>query len=422
MLGYLVLLGTLQVSVPRDTNIVILPVSLPEAIRRALAASPQVEAARGEVHRARGVRGENRWPLVGDPLLGLDRTRRVNGSGTTYDRGWAIGQEFDIAGQWLFRRGGGNALTRAAEAGVSDAERRVALETRRRFITLVVAQRRAALADSTAAFADRLAVFAKRQFDAGEMNRLEANAASLERGRAQSEASRRRSEHFAAAQALAVWLGYRGDTLPDPVTPGPTPAISPSPAADLVSIARERRPDYRVAEQAFRSAELFRRAARLTWIPTLAVSVSGGEEAGSDRLRGVGIGLRIPLLARGQATRGAATADYTNAHAALVQAERDLVSEVRSALNSYMLARDAEQRFQAEVLTAAEQNVALTERALAEGEMSLTEVLLLRRTALDAQLEYLEVFANSYNAWFDLAAALGVEPEAVPAILGTTEN
>ena len=421
MLGYLVLLGTLQVSVPGDTNIVV-PVSLPEAIRRALATSPQVEAARGEVHRARGIRGESRWPLVGDPLLGLDRTRRVNGSGTSYDRGWSVEQDLDIAGQWLFRRGGGNALTRAAEAGVTDAERRVARETRRRFIALVVAQRRASLADSAAAFAGRLATFAQRQFDAGEMNRLEANAASLERGRAQSEASRRRSERFAAMQSLAVWLGYRGDTLPDPVAPGPTPAIPPSPTADLVSIARERRPDYRVAEQVFRSAELFRRAARLTWIPTLAVSVSGGEEGGSDRLRGVGIGLRVPLLARGQATRGAATADYASSHAALVQAERDLVSEVRSALTSYLLAQEAEQRFQVDVLTAAEENVILTERALAEGELSLTEVLLLRRTALDAQLEYLEVFANRYNAWFDLAAALGVEPEAVPAILGTTEN
>ena len=422
MLGYLVLLGTLQVSVPSDTNIVIVPVSLPEAIRRALAASPQVEAARGEVHRARGIRGENRWPLVGDPLLGLDRTRRVNGSGTTYDRGWAVEQDVDIAGQWLLRRASGNALTRAAEAGVTDAERRVALETGRRFIALVVAQRRASLADSAAAFADRLAAFARRQFDAGEMNRLEANAASLERGRTQSESFRRKSERFTAAQALGAWLGYRGDTLPDPVSPGPTPAISPSPAADLVGIARDRRPDYLVAEQAFRSAELSRTAAHLTWIPTLAVSVTGGEEAGSDRLRGVGIGLRIPLVARGQATRGAATADYASAHAALIQTERDLVSEVRSALVAYLLAHEAERRFRADVLRAAEENVSLTERALAEGEMSLPEVLLLRRTALDAQLEYLEVFANSYNAWFDLAAALGVEPEAVPAILGTPEN
>ena len=422
MLGYLVLLGTLQVSAPRDTNIVIVPVSLPEAIRRALAASPQVEAARGEVHRARGIRGENRWPLLGDPRLGLDRTRRVNGSRTTYDRGWAVEQDVDIAGQWLFRRGGGNALTRAAEAGVSDAERRVALETRRRFIALVVAQRRASLADSAAAFADRLAVFARRQFDAGEMNRLEANTASLERGRARSESSRRQSDRLLAAHALAVWLGFRGDTLPDPGTPGPTPAISPSPAADPVNVARERRPDFRAAEQAFRSAELFRRAAQLTWIPTLSISITGGEEGASDRLRGVGLGLRVPLFARGQAMRGAAAADYASAHAGLVQTERDLVSEVRSALAAYLLAHEAERRFQADVLTAAEENVVLTERALAEGEMSLTEVLLLRRTALDAQLEYLEVFANSYNAWFDLAAALGVEPEAVPAILGTTEN
>ena len=90
--------------------------------------------------------------------------------------------------------------------------------------------------------------------------------------------------------------------------------------------------------------------------------------------------------------------------------------------SAYTRARAAEQRFARDVLGAATENVALTEQALREGEVSLTDVILLRRTALDAQLEYLDVLTTSYLAWFDFAATLGAEPDDLASLLSGTEH
>jgi hypothetical protein len=54
---------------------------------------------------------------------------------------------------------------------------------------------------------------------------------------------------------------------------------------------------------------------------------------------------------------------------------------------------------------------------LAEGEVSVTDVLVLRGTAVAAQLEYLDVLRDAASAWFELSAALAIEPSALSAIL-----
>ena len=69
------------------------------------------------------------------------------------------------------------------------------------------------------------------------------------------------------------------------------------------------------------------------------------------------------------------------------------------------------------MLSAATQNVRLTEQALMEGEVNLTDVIVLRRTAVDAQLEYLAVLADAYAAWFEVSTALDVDPLELTTLL-----
>ena len=47
----------------------------------------------------------------------------------------------------------------------------------------------------------------------------------------------------------------------------------------------------------------------------------------------------------------------------------------------------------------------------------MTDVLVLRGTAVAAQLEYLDVLRDAAAAWFELSAALAAEPSALSAIL-----
>jgi outer membrane protein TolC len=184
-----------------------------------------------------------------------------------------------------------------------------------------------------------------------------------------------------------------------------------------VALARARRPDLRAGEFSQLGAQRAVAAAKLARVPNVVASTFGGREAGTDRLQGVQVGVAIPLFRREQANIGLAEAERAAATANLTAAERSIVADVLAAGARFRRAAASERRFATEVLRAATENVTLTERALAEGEVSVTDVLVLRGTAVAAQLEYLDVLRDAASAWFELSAALAIEPSALSAIL-----
>ncbi len=418
MFGALALLGALQGSAIRDSIVI----SLEESARRAVSVSPLVGAALGEVRRSEGLRAESGWPFAGNPTVSYNRSLRRSAGSTSHDYEWAVSQEVEIAGQSFLRLSAASAFTRASLARVEDSRRRAALEARAAYVVLTVAEKRAVLADSAAAFAERLAGFARRQFEAGEMNRLELNAAVLEGARARSTADRTAAEHEAAIADLRRVLGIAGDSGLRTLGLPPVPSLAWSSDSALLALARERRPDLLASRESYGGAKSVATLAGRSLIPNLALSINSGKEAGTDRLIGFGVGLRLPLLYRQQAAKGAAAADLAGTHAELVALERAVMAQLRTATAAFTRARAAEQRFARDVLGAATENVALTEQALREGEVSLPDVILLRRTAVDAQLEYLDVLTTSYLAWFDFAATLGAEPDDLASLLSGTEH
>jgi cobalt-zinc-cadmium efflux system outer membrane protein len=409
------MLSAALAAAPQDT----VRLTLEEAVTRALVVSPAVSAAEGAVHAPRGARAEAWWPFPENPTLEYGRVRRRSTSGTVYDREWVLSQEIEIAGQWAWRGSAASALVGSAEAGVEDARRLAALEARRVYAALAVAERRAGLTDSAAAFAERLAEFARRQFDAGEVNRLEWNAAVLEAARTRSAAERARAEAAAAAADLARLLALPADSTPGTTALPAIPALRWDSDTVLLGLARARRPDLQASAVLRRSADRNLTAARLAFIPNLTISAFDGREEGTDRLLGFAVGVKIPLFHRRQAGVGAARAERAAVRAQLAATERAVQADVLAAGARFLRARTAERRFATDVLRAATENVTLTERALTEGEVSLTDVLVLRGTAVNAQLEYLDVLSDAAEAWFELAAALAADPAALAALMGT---
>lgn len=387
-----------------------LVLNMNEAARRAVAQSPSVQQARAAILVPRGARSEWWGPFADNPLFEYGQTRRRSALLDTHDRDWSVTQEIDLV-SWLQRRRAASAGVQAAEARVSDAARIVGLETRTAYVSLALAERRSSLTDSAARFAERLAVFARRQFDAGEANRLELNATILDAARARSAAQRAEAARVAAAADLGRLLGLPTDTIPRTQTLPTLPASGPWPDSVLQRIAREHRPDLLAAGAQQLSAERNLRAARLSVFPNLSLGVGGGREGGTDALSAAFVGVRIPLFHRQQAAVGQARSDRETALAELLATERAIRAQITSAASRFAQFRLAERRFASEVLRAAEENVSLTERALTEGEASVTEVLVLRNAAASAQLEYLDVLAAAAAAWIELAAAVGLEPD-----------
>lgn len=397
-----------------------LSLTLDAAVERALTVSPRVLAAEGAADAPRGRRSENLWPFPSNPRLEYGRVRRSAPGGTTFDRGWVISQEVEIAGQSFVRRGASDRRVDAAEALATDARRLAALDARKAYAGLLIAESRAALTDSAAAFAERLSVLARRQLEAGEATRLIYNAAVLEAARQRSVAGRARAELAAAAADLGRILALPGGTVLKTVSAPALPRTLPDDSTAL-ALARERRRDLAAAGLEAGAAAREVTAARLGLVPNLELGLELGQEASVDDLFGFSIGVSVPLFHRQQASTGSARAEAAAARAAYEDTERRLVAEVGAALERFRRAAAAEQRFADEVLSAASENVVLTDRAFTEGKVDLTDVVVLRRAAVDAQLEYLAVRGAAYDAWFELAAALGVDPDNIATPSGVQE-
>ncbi len=392
-------------------------VSLEDAVERVVAVSPAISAARGVVAAPRGQRSEAFWPFPSNPTFEYGRVRRRSTGTTVFDREWSVSQEIEIAGQWLRRRGAADYLVRSAEETVVDLRRKVMLEARIAYLNLSIAERRAALTDSAAAFMERLAVFARQQLEAGEISQLEYNAALLEAARARSAAERAQADRAAKAAELARLMDLPRD---QGLSTGPLPRVPELQISDpstVLALATARRADLSAATFAANAADRSLAAARLAFIPNLSIALFGGREEETDNLLGVSIGFSFPLFKRGQASRGMAAARRALADAELAATERAIRSQVRSAVERFQRTTRAERRFMTGVLGVAAENVGLTETALIEGEVSLTDVMVLRTAAVAAQLEYLEVLSDATEAWFQLAAAVNADPAELVSLI-----
>jgi len=407
------LLSAMLLASPQDT----LVLSLDDAVSRAILVSPAVAAAKGAVLIPAGERGEDAWPFPDNPYVEYERVRRQSPDGTVYDYGWKFTQQIELIG-WAKRRSAAGKRVAAAEAGVLDARRRTALEAQISYVTLQLAQRRVALADSNAVIAERLAEFARERLAAGEVNRLEYNTAVLEAARARSQADRTAADLRGAEADLARVLAVPADSAIRTVPLPDIPALSVADEAGLLSLAISRRPDLEAALRTSDAAQTSVTAAKVQNIPNIELSARTGLEEGFDDLLGFSVSLSVPLFHRQQANLGRARAEREVARAALVDTRRRINAEVVAAAALYARARDAERRFAAEVLVAASQNVELTGQAFEAGEVSVTEVVVLRATAVATLLEYLEVLSDAYQGWFLLAAVLNAEPDELSRLLG----
>lgn len=392
-------------------------ITLDQAVARAVEAAPVVSTAQGAVFAAQGRRAEVTWPFAGNPTVEFGRTRRRSSGGEAYDVGWRFGQEFELSGSSLRSRDAADTRIMASEAYVDDAIRRASLEARVTYLALHLAEQRAELSAANAELAVELADLARRRMDAGEINVLAYNTAALEAARGASLSDRLEAERRAAQAELARVLALTGD---QPITTTELPTLPVElPALDvLMGSAVSRRPDLSAATLEVDAATEALTANRRSRFPTLEVAVFDGEEAGTDDLLGLSLGLSVPLFQRNQSDVGAARAQQAAAQAQSTATVRAIRSQVEGWVERYRGAYAAERRFADELLLASLDNVELAGRAFQEGELSVADVVVFRSTALSTQLEYLEVLADAYEAWFQLAAAVDTRPDELTDLTG----
>jgi len=391
-------------------------ITLQEAALRSQSVSPAMITARGSVAAARGAHAGAVLPFSSNPRVEYERRRRRDpGVGDEYDYQWTLSQSLEIGGQSFLRSSQTGQRVGAAQARVENAARLATRDAEMAFLAARLAIRRARLNSADDSFAVELESASRRQFDQGMIDRLAYNASVLSAARAHSRAERSLAARDQAMLELARVLGFPPDSVPWPVELPPLPRLSAGDSI-ILALARARRPDLAAARLGMSAAETGVGLAQRSLLPDLLLSGFTGKEEGADIL-GFSAGVRVPLFHRRQRTVGLAVAERESARASLAETMRRVQAEALGAAARYRTVSRAAQGFEEIALRSAHENLELSERSLRAGEISVTDLIVLRSQAIGAELAYLDILRDAYVAWFDLTASLNTTPGQLLGLL-----
>jgi cobalt-zinc-cadmium efflux system outer membrane protein len=117
----------------------------------------------------------------------------------------------------------------------------------------------------------------------------------------------------------------------------------------------------------------------------------------------------LPVFNRNQAARGVASASVARAKAQLAAAERRVREEVLLSVERLRIAGEAATAFEGEALAGAEANLGLATKAYEAGKIGVAELLIIRRGAVEARRDHVEVLEELAEAEAELARAIGSE-------------
>ncbi|MDQ2890620.1 MAG: TolC family protein, partial [Gemmatimonadota bacterium] len=247
---------------------------------------------------------------------------------------------------------------------------------------------RATLSHATAVDAAKLLSDTRARRDAGDASDLDVNLAEVAAGQAANIASADSVEAIDTRIELQTAMGVSGDTVAVALTdslnvvsrviaaPASVPYAAPTVAAAGAAVT--------AAEQTL----LFQRRSVFS-APSIQFGADSRDPTNPDKglLPTVGISLPLPFFNQNGGEIAAARAEVTRAQAALAIARLEASAQLSRA---YRMQTVAEARLTREraILDAATHNVSLVERAYAEGQMAISDILEARRAQRDAQSQY----------------------------------
>lgn len=381
-----------------------------ETLELAEATSVQVLIAQGQLRAAEADLDEARAVFWNNPQLSTEiRSRKLaapEGSVGRRDSAVGFSQAFETGGQPGARRHAARSMSAAAKAALDQARRDARLEAAKQFVQLLLQQHRADLEASSVALARQAAEVVDKRLRAGEVTRLDANLALVEAERNAAQLSQIREELLQTRAAFAAALRLApGD---EPVARGAFPQVPPGPDFDALKEAVVRTP--RLAAAAAREASARHRLdlEQASRSPDVTVGLSRSVERnveGTDRVTTLSISLPLPIYRNNRAGVARALAELDQASAELRAAARDAEASIGVFQKRWQQASERLQRLERVILPALQTNERLSLAALRAGEINITQFLLARRQAIEAQREVLDARAQTLLLHIEFLAA-----------------
>ena len=230
---------------------------------------------------------------------------------------------------------------------------------------------------------------------AGEDSRLDGNVALIEAGRARNQLAALTDQLLQARVELAELLQWPPASLPEVV--GDLEGKASVPALDrLLDSAAERSQlkAIQAKEAAARSKLDLELAARY---PDITVGVGVGREGPQDFRENItllSLSVPLPLFKRNGGNVAQAQADLVRAQAERQALERSQGANVRALWHRYQSLRGRVQNLRQAVLPALEENQRLSQQSLSEGEIGVSQQVLVNRQLLDGRRDLLDAITE----------------------------
>jgi cobalt-zinc-cadmium efflux system outer membrane protein len=386
--------------------------TLEQAVEYAFARSPEIRAAEARLDEAQArLTGARTYPY--NPVLGGEAASRRGPDRTSTDYGVAVDQEIEIAGQRGKRSATAQAELIAERASLRRTRRLLAARVHLSFVAALETRDLLEIARGDMELAGRLHDLAGRRLDRGAGTQLDVNVAAAERGRTEARfaAAEVRYREARASLAEVVGLDPRSLPLPRGDLHVPLEALPSLPVVAAAALAS------RADLEALRDLEEASRArhdlARSEAWPNLTLSAFVHREEGTDTIVGGLLAIPIPLFNRNQGRIAEARAGVDRARAEREAGELAVGRQVVAAHARFEAGLRTVERLRQLVLGTLEQSLELLEKSFAAGKATWPEVVVIRRSLVEAQSDLTAAEAAARLAWTELQLAAGRMP--VPA-------
>jgi cobalt-zinc-cadmium efflux system outer membrane protein len=417
--------------------------TLEDVLTSALAQHPLVEAAQARVAAARGGRdAAGTFPNPVGTVWVENATFPGQGSlaGVSRETSAYVTLPLEPLFQRKPRVRSAEEVVKATGAELIGERRNVALDAAHAFYRVAAAQMSLDAADEQRVAVEELVAYNRKRVGAGATAELELMRVEVELDRATTSVALARIDvarswadlypFLGVAQAATSPRGMEAAHLPRVRVPDAPAAALSMTVADLVTRAREQRPEMVAARARVAAATADAAYQRTLAIRSLGATF-GFKQANGDSTMIAGISVPLPVFDRNRGDIQRTANEALAVEKELAWTGRRLEAEVRGASDAaQQLAAQTGARQRSTVERAADVH-RITLAAYQEGATSLLQVLDAARTLADTRLIYNRTLLAQQQSAFDLALAVGMEPlpstsifppALPPSVGGTTDR
>jgi outer membrane protein, heavy metal efflux system len=379
------------------------PLTLDHALLLARKRTPSVVSARARVEEARARLQAASLLLRENPEIDASAGGNSSSGETSEKVEVGVIQNLDIGGRRSARLGIARAELGARVADAENTLRQALRTVASAFSRALQAQERRTLAARAESMAIETLEIARRRHQAGDVALLDVNLAQAALARARAELHSTRSVQSAALGELRAQLAFPLEQEVE--LGGDFPIARRYDLQDLLAKAADRA-DIRALQSELDAANAeFRLGRALAW-PELGVGGRYEREQGDDLVLG-SVRFTIPIFDRGQGIRAESRARAHRLELELEAVRRDVRREVSTAFEVYLQQTAAVEELSRHALPVLEENESLSRESYEAGQISLAELLLVRREILETRSDYLARRLDAAIAAADLEASAG---------------